>query len=54
MKAIVTEPRSGPGEGAAGVTYLSMRTYLKSSRIFPREVAATLLSDSMKIAVGAE
>ena len=50
----IQQRASGPGEGAAGVTYLSMRTYLKSSRIFPREVAATLLSDSMKIAVGPE
>ena len=33
---------SGPGESAAGVTYLSMRIHPKSCCIFPLKVAATL------------
>ena len=41
------------GESTAGVTYLSMRIHLKSCRIFPLKVSATLLNGSRKGAVGA-
>ena len=43
----------GPGESTAGVTYLSVRIYMKSCHIFPKNVAATLLSGSRNGAVGA-
>ena len=43
----------GPGGSAAGVTYLSVRIYMKSCHIFPKNVAATLLSGSRNGAVGA-
>ena len=44
---------SSPGESAAGVTFLSMRIQSKNFCIFPKKVAATLLSGSEKDAVGA-
>ena len=42
-----------PGESMVGVTYLHMRIYQKSFRIFLLKVASTLLSGSRKGAVGA-
>ena len=38
----------GPGESAIGVTKLSMRIHPKSCCIFPKKVAATLLSGLRK------
>ena len=43
----------GPGESAAGATYLSLRVHPKTCLIFLLKVAATLLSGSGKGAVGA-
>ena len=43
----------GPGDSAAGVTYLSMRIHPKSCRIIPLKVVTTLLIGSRKDAVGA-
>ena len=44
----IQQRASGPGESAAGVTYVSIRIHPKSCRIFPQKVtaAATLLSGS--------
>ena len=46
-------PENLAGESAAGVRYLSMRIHLKSYRIFPFKVSATLLNGSSKDTVGA-
>ena len=43
----------GPGDSAAGITYLSMRIHPKSCSIFTLKVATTLLSGSRKGTVGA-
>ena len=42
----IQQRASGPGDGAAAVTYLSMRIHPKSCHIFPLKVAATLLNSS--------
>ena len=41
----------GPGETAAGVTYLSMRIHSKSCHVFHLKVATSLLNGSRKGAV---
>ena len=49
----IQQRASGPGDSAAGVTYLFMRIHSKSCCIFPLKVAATLFSDSGQGAVRA-
>ena len=49
----IQERTSGPGESAAGITYLSMRIHPKSYRILSLKVPATLLSGSRKGQIGA-
>ena len=49
----IQQRASGPGDSAAGVTYLFMRIHSKSCCIFPLKVAATLFSDSRQGAVRA-
>ena len=44
----IQQKASGPEEGAAGVTYPSMRIPLKSCHIFPLKVFTTSLSGSKK------
>ena len=43
---------SGPGESAAGVTYLSMRKNPKSCRIFPLKIETSFLKASRKSTFG--
>ena len=40
----IQQRASGPGESAAGATYLSLRIHPKSCHISPLKVAAALLS----------
>ena len=40
----IQQRASGPGENAAGATYLSLRIHPKSCHISPLKVAAALLS----------
>ena len=45
----IQQRASGPGESAAGATYLSLRIHPKSCHISPLKVAATLLSVHGKV-----
>ena len=49
----IQQRTSGPGESAAGITYLSMRIHPKSYHILSLKVPATLLSGSRKGQIGA-
>ena len=49
----IQQRASVSGESAAEVTYLSMRINPKSCCIFPLKVETSLLSGSMKGAIGA-